>query len=1283
MVFFPLFRFAGRREALLLAVGSVAAVISGLVYPALALIYGRSFQSLSGAATGDTSTIYTAIYSFLIAGFVSLVAIGVQTICYEQAAQKMTSNLRERYFTSILRQDMAFFDSTDVAQLPTLISGVCFAYRRSCGTKFAQGIQFTTMSIGGLAVAFYSSWEVTLVSLAVIPLLVFSAMLLVNVNQNATRRTASDYALAGGLAYTVLVSLKTVLSLNASPHFMSLYKRYTASAKKRGTNRGILIGCANGGLLGSMVLMYLVLTLYGTYLLYRNVRSTGCDPSGAVENNDTCSPSAANIFTALLGVAFAGQGGGQVGTFIESTSAGSAALKTATDTIDRPVFIDSAGNFEAGRGGASARVVPTIEFLNVSFAYPARPDKLILDNFNMTVPAGTNVALVGPSGCGKSTVIQLLNRYYDVNKGEILVDGINIKQINVHELRAVLSLVSQEPVLFNRSIRENIAFGHSDPSGCSLESVKQAAQLAQCDEFINLLPDQYDTMCGEGGGSQMSGGERQRICIARALVNQPVVLCCDEATSALDVEYEAEVQRAIDGVLSASESSAIIIAHRLSTLRNIDEICVLDQGRVVERGTHEYLRNSGGLFQRLWAKQQGTQHSAQPPAVTASRTSPDTTTIPHIAFDAVSFTYPSRNKRVLNNFDISIKKGTVVALVGQSGSGKSTVISLLERFYDPLKGSIRIDAVDIRTMDVTSLRRQIALVSQEVKLFPGTLAQNVALGMPDASFDEIVAACTQANAHDFISGFPLGYATQLGETTQLSGGQRQRVGLARALLREPKILLLDEPTSALDSESEDIVLNTISEIVGSGKMTVVLVSHRLSTIALADVVVVLKNGVAFESGHPDELAAMPDSQYAAMLAAGTMVGLLGPAKEYIGEGDGIEEEDEEEAKKEEAIQESSVRRGENEDTEMEGKEFRRRCRKLIQRSDIKWMALMILGAVLAGLVFPFWGWMFALMILLIFRPIFECPLVPDGGVPFDYDTCPDYLNAEADDMQSQSYAIAGYWAGIVCAAVVGNVLVFYAGGVVAERISKRVRDKCFRKLLELDPEYHDTHEIGFSTGQLSTDATKLKDFSLSPVRDLVVALSSVLVGVTLSFVFMWPTALIGVVTIPIMAFASSIEMKQHLGTGDDSGSAVDDAASSANSSNVLAEALANIRTVLALQLQNKFRELYMEANVTRGDCRAIAKTGLLSGISMFIQQAVNALQFWVGYELITTHPDSFGFLDFLVAMFALLFSLFGLSSALQGLDGRKSARAAAVRVFRLLDLKPTIARDESQEEEDT
>jgi ATP-binding cassette, subfamily B (MDR/TAP), member 1 len=380
----------------------------------------------------------------------------------------------------------------------------------------------------------FASWRVALVVLALCPFISISALAVVSLNQSKSSRAAVAYGKAGSVAYSTVSGIKTVLSLNAASTMIQHYRDATQQALNVATGVLLKQGFANGSMLGSFICLYAVLALYGTALLYREIVDNGCDPSGSIQDNMTCESSGADVFGAMLGVAFAAQGISQVGNFLETFSSGRAAVHSALKAINRKpgepeeiIYHDpeddkddssmsktsqsvttNDADLETPEGRIKA-ILPKYEidassdrgkkpkdvqgeicFRDVKFHYPTRPGHAILKGLSVDIPSGKTIAFVGPSGGGKSTIVKLLERFYDPVEGSVSLDGCDLKDINVRHLRSLIGYVGQEPTLFATSIANNIRYGKP---GCTQKEIEEAAMQANAHDFVSQLPDGYET----------------------------------------------------------------------------------------------------------------------------------------------------------------------------------------------------------------------------------------------------------------------------------------------------------------------------------------------------------------------------------------------------------------------------------------------------------------------------------------------------------------------------------------------------------------------------------------------------------------------------------------------------------------------------------------------------------------------------------------------------------------------------------------------------------------------
>jgi len=613
-----------------------------------------------------------------------------------------------------------------------------------------------------------------------------------------------------------------------------------------------------------------------------------------------------------------------------------------------------------------------------------------------------------------------------------------------------------------------------------------------------------------------------------------------------------------------------------------------------------------------------------------------------------------------------VKQGETLALVGPSGEGKSTVIQLVERFYDPDSGTVELEGIDVKKLNVKWLRDQLGLVSQEPTLFNTTIAENIRYGRPNATQEDIEAAAMEANAHTFITSFPEGYQTPVGEQgTKVSGGQKQRIALARALIKKPRLLLLDEATSALDSESERIVQEALDKVMASSNQTVIVIAHRLSTIRNADRIAVVSKGKVKEIGTHDELMAKPNGRYRRLQEFQNLEKGITKVTEIKDAADPME-----------SIMQSAKKKGDKSDSENDDmtldaekeKENARRAR-LLAKGDELYFIIGGIGAILAGLVFPGWGFIFAYMVELLYTPVFPCS-VEDGILPPDgFETCQDYLNDVADDMKQLSFKVTYGVLGTIAATLLGNMLVYYGFGIASEKMNKRVRDSAFQALVRQEVAFYDLRSVGSITSQFQDDAALIHSFSGEPIRTLLMNLASVLVGVVVSFVYMWPFALLTLATLPFMAFGAEAEMQMYMGEDE-----VEEEDVENSPGGIVVETLLNIRTVASLTIEDMRSDEYSKALIHEEPhpMRTNFVKGSTSGLGQFIQMWGIALMFWWGGWLLYRYPSEFEYNDFLISMFALLFSLSGTAAAAQNATNRDKAKAACDRIFDLVDRQSAI-----------
>lgn len=1207
---FKLFAFADSFDYFLMFFGSVGACIHGASVPVFFIFFGKLIDVIGLAALFPAAASHkVAKYSldFVYLSTVILFSSWMEVAFWMYTGERQAAKMRMAYLRSMLNQDISLFDiEASTGEVISAITSDIIIVQDAISEKVGNFMHYISRFITGFIIGFVRVWQISLVTLSIVPLIAIAGGVYAFVAFGLIARVRKSYVSAGEIAQEVIGNVRTVQAFAGEDKAVKSYTSALQDTYKYGRRAGLAKGLGLGTLHCVLFLSWSMLVWFTSIVVHKHIANGG------------------DSFTTMCNVVIAslslGQSAPDITAFLRA--------KSAAYPIFKMIERNTVNKISTKKGGKLQKVEGHIQFKDVYFSYPSRPDVVITNKLCLDIPPGKVIALVGGSGSGKSTVISLIERFYEPHSGQILLDGIDIRELDIKWLRHQIGLVNQEPALFATTIRENILYGKDN---ATIEEITRAAKLSEALAFINNLPERFDTQVGERG-VQLSGGQKQRIAISRAIVKNPTILLLDEATSALDAESEKSVQEALDRVMVGR--TTIIVAHRLSTIRNADVIAVVQNGKIVETGSHEELilkqngaysslvqlqeaasmqhlpshgplgqplsvkfsrelsgrtRSFGGSFrsdkesvgkvgfdsfdgvetvkssrvssgrlysmvtpdwmfgvsgticalfagalmplfalgitqalvsyymdwdttrhevkkisllfcvgavvtviihaiahlsfgimgERLTLRVREEMFSAilrneigwfdnteNTSSMLASRLESDATLLRTVVVDratiliqnvgliitsfiiafvlnwrltlvviatypliisghiseklfmkgyggnlskaylkanmlageavsnirtvaafcseekvldlygrelvepskrsftrgqiagifygvsqffifsayglalwygsvlmgkglasfksvmkafmvlivtalamgetlamapdllkgnqmvasvfelldrktevvtdigeevtkmdgtielrGVQFCYPSRpDVLIFKDFDLRVHAGKTMALVGQSGSGKSSVIALILRFYDPLVGKIMVDGKDIRKLKLKSLRKHIGLVQQEPALFATSIHENILYGKEGASEGEVIEAAKLANAHSFISALPQGYSTKVGERgVQLSGGQKQRVAIARAVLKNPAILLLDEATSALDVESERVVQAALDRLMQN--RTTIVVAHRLSTIKNADKISVLQDGKIVEQGTHSTLVENRDGPY--------------------------------------------------------------------------------------------------------------------------------------------------------------------------------------------------------------------------------------------------------------------------------------------------------------------------------------------------------------------------------------------------------------------------------------
>lgn len=575
-----LMKLAGT-EKLKLILATMALLISSFANLIIPKLMGGIVDSVlvGGMPKLIETTIFLAIFFFVenIFGFIRMTLFTI-------AGEKIVVRLRRELFQKLTTQEIGFFDVTRTGEMVNRLASDCSLIQNTVSVNISQGLRNALHAIGGFVILFLISWKLTLVMFSIIPLIGVATFIYGKYIKKYTKQVQDSLAKATNVADESLGNMRTVRSFVAENKENKRYTERVFESYKFAKKRAIVEGLfANVSILLANFSITGVL-FYGGTLVLKKEMTAGLLTTFV-------------IYTLTVGFSF-----GSLSSLYADFMRAMGATERVFELIDRVPEV----RYEGGLTKPNPK--GEILFKNVSFAYPSRKDVKVLKDLNFEISPGKVIALVGPSGGGKSTIAQLIAGLYYPTEGEITFDGINLIDIDPQFLRSQVSSVSQEPTLFACSIIDNICYGVPDDYFISeevkMERVIEVAKMANAYDFINEFPDKFNTLVGENG-VRLSGGQKQRIAIARALLTNPKVLILDEATSALDSESEYLVKKALDSLLinNKSDRSCLVIAHRLSTVKNADLVMVIYKGSIVESGTHEELLQKKGVYSKLVSRQ--------------------------------------------------------------------------------------------------------------------------------------------------------------------------------------------------------------------------------------------------------------------------------------------------------------------------------------------------------------------------------------------------------------------------------------------------------------------------------------------------------------------------------------------------------------------------------------------------------------------------------------------------------------------------------------------------------
>ncbi|ETN37464.1 uncharacterized protein HMPREF1541_07086 [Cyphellophora europaea CBS 101466] len=565
----------------------MSAVASGAALPLMTIVFGQ-FATRFTQFTGGDGEVSPSEFRNHVDGFVlwfiylfigRFVISYIATVTASVAAIRVTRTIRLKFMRSVLRQEVAHFDRS-IGSISAQVTTNGTRINLGIAEKLVILLQAISLFVSAFVVAVVIQWKLALITMSILIPIILTMTISIAIDTKIETPIVRLHSQAAAVAQEALSSIKTVHSFWGHEKLLRTYDKYLTLGHERAKSKRLNTAGGNG-IFHFCIFGGTALAFWQGFRMYQ---------AGEIDG-------VGRVLTVALSVSLGSTAMSSIAPQLIHIANASAAATELFSVIDKKSQLDPL----SPDGDRPSTCKGDIEIRNVSFAYPTRSSVKVLNGLNLAIPNGKTTGLVGASGCGKSTVVGLLERWYEPNAGEILLDGRDISDYNMKWLRGKIRLVQQEPVLFRGTVFENVTKGLVDeqvalPRHEQLELVKTACKLANAHDFVENLPNGYDTEVGERGG-MLSGGQKQRLVIARSIISNPRVLLLDEATSALDTRSEHIVQDALNKV--SRDRTTLVIAHKLSTIQAADNIVVLSEGQVAEQGTYAELLEKGGFFAAL------------------------------------------------------------------------------------------------------------------------------------------------------------------------------------------------------------------------------------------------------------------------------------------------------------------------------------------------------------------------------------------------------------------------------------------------------------------------------------------------------------------------------------------------------------------------------------------------------------------------------------------------------------------------------------------------------------